>query len=311
MKFKIRFADQIVGFFSLLAMALLIAFVFALGASQNWFVKKNIYYTYFPSGAGFSVGMDVTYKGFPIGKISDVDLEGSAARIEFYVLEDYAEYAKEFSLVELITSPIGLGSSFVFHPGRGTEIIPSGSEIFRIDSTTGRQFITAKKIALEVQEDSIGVMMKKVSSIMDNVNLLLVNLNSALSGREDTATPIKQIIANLNEITKNISALTGTLNNDSGAVPALLGNQLTTDISDVLKNISLVSDELTSISGSADVLVSNAVPEIDSALLQLNSILIEVQDVLTGVKNNAFIRGGVPDRTSGKASTSQLRSEDF
>ena len=48
MKFKIRFADQIVGFFSLLALALLFGFIFALGASQKWFVKKNIYYTYFP-----------------------------------------------------------------------------------------------------------------------------------------------------------------------------------------------------------------------------------------------------------------------
>ena len=43
MKFKIRFADQIVGFFSLLALAALIGFIFALGASQNWFVKKNLY----------------------------------------------------------------------------------------------------------------------------------------------------------------------------------------------------------------------------------------------------------------------------
>ena len=311
MKFKIRFADQIVGFFSLLALAMLLGFIFALGASQKWFVKKNIYYTYFPTGAGFSVGMDVTYKGFPIGKIRNVDLEGSTARIEFYILDDYTEYAKEYSLVELITSPIGLGSSFVFHPGKGSEIIPSGSEIYRIDSITGQKFIAEKKIRLEVQEDSIGVLMKKVSSIMDNVNMLLFNVNAALSGREDTATPIKQIIGNLNEITKNLSSLTGTLNNESGAVPALLGNQLTTDISDVLKNISVVSDELTSISGSADILVSNAVPEIDSALLQLNSILIEVQDVLTGVKNNALIRGGVPDRASGKASTSQLRNGDF
>jgi len=311
MKFKIRYADQIVGFFSLLALAGLIAFVFLLGASQNWFIKKNIYYAYFSSGSGISVGMDVSYKGFTIGKIKEVKLEGSDVRVEFYILGDYAEYVKENSLVELITSPIGLGSSFVFHPGKGPELLPTNSEIYRIDSLAAREIIESKKIRLQTQEDSIGVLMKKVSGIMDNVNLLLMNINGALSGRSQAQTPIKEIIGNLNDITKNLSALTESLNNDEGAVPALLGPSLTSDVSEVMKNISVVSEELTSIAGNADVLVDNAMPEIDAAVLRLNSVLLEVQDVLTGVKNNPLIRGGVPDRSSGKASTSQLRSENF
>lgn len=65
MKFKIRFADQIVGVFSLFALAALLALIFAIGASQNWFVKKNYYHSYFNSGTELSVGMNVTYKGFP------------------------------------------------------------------------------------------------------------------------------------------------------------------------------------------------------------------------------------------------------
>lgn len=311
MKFKIRFADQIVGFFSLLALAALIVFIFLLGASQNWFIKKNIYYAYFSSGAGFSVGMDVSYKGFSIGKIKDVKLEGSDVRVEFYILGEYAEYVKENSLVELITSPIGLGSSFVFHPGKGPELLPSNSEIYRIDSIAAREIIENKKIRLQTQEDSIGVLMKKVSGIMDNVNILLYNINGALSGRTDHQTPVKEIIKNLNDITKNLSALTNTLNTDEGAVPALLGPGLTENVNEVVKNISIVSEELTSIAGNADVLVDSAVPEVDSAMLRLNSVLLEVQDVLSGVKNNPLIKGGVPDRTKGKASTSQVRSGDF
>ena len=311
MKFKIRFADQIVGFFSLLALFGLIAFLFMVGASQKWFVKKNVYYTYFTSGSGFSVGMDVSYKGFSIGKIKEVKLEGSSVRVEYYILAEYAGYVKENSLVELITSPIGLGSSFVFHPGKGPELLPSDSEIYRIDSVTAREIIQSKKIRLESQEDSIGVLMKKVSTIMDNINMLLFNINGALSGRGDNSMPIKQIIGNVNEITKNLSALTDTLTSDDGAVPALLGPSLTDDISDVLKNISIVTEELTSITGNADSLMNNAMPEVDTALITLNSVLLEVQDVLVGVKNNPLIRGGVPDRTTGKSSTTQLRSEDF
>lgn len=309
MKFKIRHSDQIVGFFSLLILAALIVFIIALGASQSWFVKKNSYYTYFTSGSGFSVGMDVSYKGFSLGKITDVKLEGSDVRVEYYILGEYSEYVKENSLVELITSPIGLGSSFVFHPGKGPDLLPSDSEIYRIDSLTAREIIESKKIRLDKQEDSIGVLMKKVSMILDNVNMLLFNVNGAVSGRGDT--PLRQIVGNVNEITKNLSLLTKTLNSEEGPVPALLGNELTVSLTEVMKNISEVSTDLASISKNASDIISSASPEVESALVQLNSVLIEVQDVLTGVKNNPLIRGGVPDRTKGKSSTSQLRSEDF
>ncbi len=309
MKFKIRYSDQIVGFFSLLAIVMLLVFVFMLGAKQNWFVKKNMYYTYFSSGSGFAVGMDVTYKGFAIGKIKEVRLEGSEVRVDYYILGDYAGYVKENSLVELITSPIGLGSSFVFHPGLGPGLIESGSEIFRIDSVFAREIIKDKKIHLEIQEDSIGVLMKKVSAILDNVNILLYNINGAISGRGET--PVTKIVANISEITKNLSLLTEAMNSSDGAVPELLGPELTESLDNLLKNVSMISDEISSITENADSMVMNAAPEIDSMLLQLNSTLMEAQDVLTGVKNNPLIRGGVPDRKNGKASTNIIRSEDF
>ena len=309
MKFKIRYSDQIVGFFSLLAIFALVLFIFFMGAKQNWFVKKNIYYTYFTSGSGFSSGMDVMYKGFSIGKVRDVILDGSDVRVEYYILGDYKDYVKENSLVELITSPIGLGSSFVFHPGKGPELLPPNSEIYRLDSLTAMEYISSKKIRIEKQEDSIGVLMKKVSSILDNVNVLLFTVNGALTGRGET--PITKIVGNVNEISKNLSTLSVILADEKGAVPALLGADLTQNLTEVMKNIADVSQNLSSIAGNADGLINNAVPEIDAVLIQLNSVLVDVQDVLTGVKNNPLIRGGVPDRTSGKSSTSQLRSVDF
>ena len=101
------------------------------------------------------------------------------------------------------------------------------------------------------------------------------------------------------------------MNDEEGAVPSLLGPQLTQNINDVMKNVSLISEQMTAITENADELVANTVPEVDALMVQLNSILLSVQDVLAGVKNNPLIRSGVPDRTQGKASTSQLRSEDF
>ena len=141
MKFKIRYADQIVGIFSLAAIAALIIFIFAIGAAQHWFVKKNNYYTIFDSGSGFSAGMDLTYKGFSIGKVKSITLKNGMVRVDYYVLDDYASYVHENSLVELITSPIGLGSSFVLHPGNSKNLLDSDSEIYRLDSGYGRALI--------------------------------------------------------------------------------------------------------------------------------------------------------------------------
>ena len=309
MKFKIRYSDQIVGFFSILALAFLICFIFFLGAKQSWFVKKNIYYTYFTSGSGFSTGMDVTYKGFSIGKIKNVKLDGTDVLVEFFILGEYADYVKENSLVELITSPIGLGSSFVFYPGKGPDLLPSGSEIYRIDSLAAREIIESKKIRIGKQDDSIGVLIKKVSTILDNLNVLLFTVNGAFAGSGKTT--LASILKNVDEITKNIGVLSETLNSEDGAVPELLGPELSESIDNLLKNLSFISEELTSIASNADSVVTNIAPEIDTLLLQLNSTLLEAQDVLTGVKNNPLIRGGVPDRKTGKASTNQLRSEDF
>lgn len=320
MKFKIRYADQIVGILSLAALAGLVVFIFAIGAAQNWFVKKNNYYTIFDSGSGFAAGMDLTYKGFSIGKVRAVTLKDGMVRVDYYVLSDYVSYVHENSLVELITSPIGLGSSFVLHPGISKSIIPDGSEIYRLDSGYGKEIIEKNLIHIESQTDSIGVLMNKVSLILDNVNRLLATVNDAAQGKGDT--PVKEIVGNVNSITENLIDVSGNLgdlsknlsnitSSENGVVPELLGTELTGNINNLMENLSKVSNDLQGISGNVNGLITQASPEVMSALAKLNTALIQVQDVLTGVKNNPLIRGGVPDRSKGDSSTAQIRDTDF
>lgn len=327
MKFKIRYADQIVGILSLAALAGLVVFIFAIGAAQNWFVKKNNYYTIFDSGSGFAAGMDLTYKGFSIGKVRAVTLKDGMVRVDYYVLSDYVSYVHENSLVELITSPIGLGSSFVLHPGNSKSIIPDGSEIYRLDSGFGRDIIKNKQIYIESQTDSIGVLMNKVSLILDNVNKLLFAVNQAVQGEGDSQ--VKDIIENVKTVTENLidftknaidvsknvtdisKNLSDISSSENGVVPELLGNELTENINELMKNLSAVTTDLQGISGNVNGLVNQISPEVMAILAQLNSALIQAQDVLTGVKNNPLIRGGVPDRSKGDSSTAQIRDTEF
>ena len=71
MKFKIKYADQIVDILSIIAIIALIFIIFLIGSTQKWFVPKHNYYTVISTAANISVGKSITYKGFEIGKIKN------------------------------------------------------------------------------------------------------------------------------------------------------------------------------------------------------------------------------------------------
>ena len=310
MKFRIRYADQIVGIFSIAALAGLIALIFALGSEHHWFEKKYSYYTFFDTGSGVSAGMDLTYKGFSIGKVKKVSLEGNNVRVDYYVRGEYYSYIKENSLVQLVTSPIGLGSSFVFYPGKGPELIENGSEIYRVDSRKGQKIIDDNLIRMEKTTDSIGALMNQVSELLTHVNSLVGQVDVALSGkyRGSRITPIQSTVLELNETMANLNKI---LASDNGVLMHLLGPAVAGDLERSMDNIEIISRDLTGVSGNADKLMTNAVPQVDNALIQLNAALVQMQDVLTGLENNPLLRGGIPDRSQSDTSTTQLRDSDF
>ena len=326
MKFKIKYADQIVGFFSLVAIASLIVLIFAIGAKKSWFTKKNYYFTVFDSGSGIYVGMDLMYKGFSIGKVESVDLVGEFVKVDYYVLEDYFDYVKEYSIVELSVSPIGLGSSFTLFPGTGSTTIPSGREIFRKDSMPGKKYIADGLVRMSDSSDSISVLLGKVSTILADVHELLGNLNNALEGSGES--PFTEIISNLSDLTamlsdtedgavpkllgkdiaKNLTETLATLNNmvnsSEGAVPKLLGKEISDQINAILGNITPILSDVNDMTGTAS-------PEINEMLVQVNTLLLQVEDLMTGLNNNPLIRGGIPDRSNESSATVNVRSTDF
>ena len=113
MKFKIKFADQIVGALSIIAIATLIFITFFIASTQKWFVKKHNFFTTISSANSVSEGMSLQYKGFAIGKVKKIALsDDDSVTVHFYVLDEYIDRVTQGSIVELSVSPIGLGSSF-------------------------------------------------------------------------------------------------------------------------------------------------------------------------------------------------------
>lgn len=317
MKFKIRHADQIVGFFSIVAVVALLVLIFAIGSSQKWFVKKNVYRTQFLSGSSLKVGMDLTYKGFSIGKIKSIALKNYIVEVEFYILNDYIGYVRENSLVELVVSPIGLGGQFLLHPGFSKEMLPPGSMIYSTESPQGRKIIDEKKCFVINSTDSIGVLLSKVSTLIENLNKITGDLSYALSGQKSMfnasrqETKVEQLFANITEITKNLSDLTKGLSNPTGIVPLVMGEEFEMKISEILNSVAILAESLEGTGTKAESIIDQNSPQIESILAQLDSLMIQLQDVMEGVKNNPLIRKGVPSHKNENAAPINLRDGEF
>ncbi len=96
MKFKIRFADQVVGVFVLAAIVAVAVVLILIGVNQRWFAKNYYFTSKFSTGAGMFVGMPISFKGFDIGKIARMSLnEQDEVDIRFFIADTYYDRVRD------------------------------------------------------------------------------------------------------------------------------------------------------------------------------------------------------------------------
>ncbi len=112
MRFRIKHADTIVGIFVIIAALVFAVGIILLGANQRWFSKDIRFTTRFASAAGASPGTAIMMRGFQVGKVTKVKLnDANEVDAEFVIYDNYYPKVRENSLLEISTSPIGLGRS--------------------------------------------------------------------------------------------------------------------------------------------------------------------------------------------------------
>lgn len=179
MRFRIRFANQVVGAFILVALAVAAAVVVGIGIQQRWFAPDYPYETSFESASGVNQRMSVTYKGFTIGRVRSVSLtESRRVLVEFTIQDTYADLVTENSVVQRIGNPLGLGGGLVFHPGSSAgEQLPPGSVIPSWNSEAGRRLIREGLVRVPQQQEPISQLLEKANPVLTNLEELLVSLN--------------------------------------------------------------------------------------------------------------------------------------
>ncbi|MBN2736904.1 MAG: MCE family protein [Spirochaetales bacterium] len=242
MKLKMPIVDQIVGLFIVIAILALAGLLILIGINQRWFAKNYNFSTRFNSMSGLEMGMSVTLKGFVIGKVSGIQMnpEDRFVYVDFYIYDEfYSHVVKPNSVIQLQTSPLGLGTALIFNPGKSETNIPQpplaeGSFIFSNHMDEGKRLLSRGMVEGAASEDTLGSLIASIGPILSNLepilvntNQILIHVNDALEGSRDTA--LGNTLYNLDKSVNEIYVALATVNkgpsaNTSGPLGTVLTN---------------------------------------------------------------------------------------
>ena len=325
MKFTIRFVDQIVGAFIILALGIIIFVIFMLGSNQRWFSRDAYFYTYFPSASGISQNMAVQYKGFTIGRIKSIRLdEKDQVEVRFSIFETYKDRVKEGSIVEVIISPIGAlgGNQFIFHPGTGTEELSDGDTVPEANSIEGKRLLAIGLAQRGDRDDSIGNIINNVSTTVTTLNNILAEVQEAFEGKDQTkplgqtlgsvsaaAADLQKMMEEIKPTLKNIEEITGLMSDSDNSLAAILdpNGKVYTDLT---ASLGAVSATLNNLEKTSDFIPAQ-LPQLALAISQFNSALKEFERVAIAAQNNPLLKNGVPERRETRTGGAQTRNLEF
>lgn len=303
MKLRYRFANQVVGLFVLLAVALTVTLLILMGANQRWFRKNYEYYARFETAKDVSVGMAISFRGFTIGRVNEIELtDDNEVDVRFSIQEEYLDKVTRDSLIQVVTSPLG-GGEILFHQGREqTPPLPEGSQIPIYESKQGLRLREENRVIVLRDADPIAQALNQIDPILTNVDRVLLNvvdlteeIEMTLRGEttgpiadifggvdatilelqatvarvnaviEDTAVQISSVLEEVEMIAANVEVTTAALRDPTGLVPTLLDPS--GSVATLLDDDNQLFDEIQSI-----------VASLQSSIDGLNESLMQVAD---------------------------------
>jgi phospholipid/cholesterol/gamma-HCH transport system substrate-binding protein len=306
MKFSIRFADKIVGVLIILALAILVFVIFFLGRNQRWFARDYQYKTHFTSASGLSMNMAVQYKGFTIGNVKKISLtEEDEVEVVFTIFKEQDDRVKEGSLVEIQASPIGLGNTFIFHPGRGPDHLV-GDFIPEINSPQARRFIDEGLAGVIETGDRINSIISDAQTVLKTVRESLTGSNVDEPAFAQIINGANDVVSQLNLILANIDSVTGRMSDPSGSVMSFLDSEGNV-YSDLKSSLDSLSGILANLEKTTDFMPYS----FPALMAELNAAIITMQDVLVAASNNPLLRRGIPEHRETSPGGVNPRNLDF
>jgi phospholipid/cholesterol/gamma-HCH transport system substrate-binding protein len=204
---------------------------------------------------GVRVGMDLSFAGFPIGRVNRVELapEGTT-RILIDVPRKDAQWLRESSMFTLVRSLVG-GATLRAYSGVLTDPpLPDGAE---------------RKVL-------VGDTAAQLPVLLASAQELIANLNRLTAEQSALASTLA-----------NLQTLTEKLNGPQGAAGALLGKELDPKkIASTVDRVNALLARLDGMAARADTQVLGAgglLPETKASVMQLNALLADARGTLKKV----------------------------
>jgi phospholipid/cholesterol/gamma-HCH transport system substrate-binding protein len=348
LKFKFRFAEQIVGLFVLTSVLLVCAALILIGINKRWFRDDLIYNSQFISAKGMRVGMSVTLKGFKIGELKTFNLnEDNMVDTTFVIYEEYLKKIIENSVIEVQVSPIGLGSSMLFYPGiEEGQLLPEGSMIYSTHFIEGRKLVKEGKVDKGSSGDPIDTVLKDADEMILSLNSVLIDIDEILLGfnpgpigeiligietmlpeinsvignvNDSTLPKLDSSLADVNKITRSIAVLTSEMESIEGIISQVLDPEssiatLLNDDKVLFNQIFTILDEIHKSMIQVRELTeyfNGMSPEISALVEGTGSAIKEAEKVLQGIKNNPLLRGGIEEEKPQDSVSASVRDGEF
>jgi len=348
MKFKFRFAEQIVGLFVLISLVLVCVALILIGVNKRWLREDLVYKSRFLSATGLRSGMSITLRGLKIGELQSIELsDDNMIDVSFLVYEEYINRVVENSVIELQANPLGLGAQIAFFPGlqKGDPLV-EGAFIYSTSDQEGRRLVSEGLVDKDSSGDIIVKILNDADEMVLSLNNLLVSLDKTLLG--NNPGPVGEILEGINDIMPGVNGLLGDVQTSTlPGIDAILG-----DLKKISQSLVLLSQELESVEGIVPKMLDpkgsiatflddddklfNQVysildelqtsmkevrelmeymnglsPEISSLIEGTGSTIEEAEKVLQGLKNNPLLRGGIEEEKPQDSLSTSIRDGDF
>ncbi len=260
MKLRYRYANQVVGVFVIVAIALTVILIVLLGVNQRWFRRNYEYYARFDTARDVAVGMSITFRGFTVGRVREITLtETNDVHVRFTIQEEYIDKVTRDSLIQVVTNPLG-GGQILLHQGREpTEPIEEGSQIPTHDSEQGLRLREEDRVIILRDTDPIAQALGQIDPILANVDKVLLNVVGLteeidLAFRGESVGPVGAALTSFEravaDLQHTVAGVNRVVNETTIQIDSLLG-----DVQLIARNLEQTSAALADPTGLVKTLL--------------------------------------------------------
>jgi len=311
---------QIVGWFVLVPVLILVGVLFIVGQNENLFEKKYNVTAVFSEGFGLKIGYPVVMLGLEVGRVGKIEFtEQNNTRFTLTILQKYQDKIRANSVAKIGKSGGLLGDPQIeITPGNKNQpVIADGGHI---ESDEPFDIMATVKSML----DATGKTLVKVDGVVEEVQATVKTGHAALVHVEEASAGLPEVMDNVKEATATIKETRATiqqvLQTMAKEVPALAASarKSLNRVGDVLEDVKSSTEKLPAIldnvkATTEDVrgLAHNDVPPL---VHSAQGTMDDVNEILVGAKQtfpiSVFAAKGRAARVEDNAAgaTSGLRS---